>query len=74
MKQIIKTYKVLPEYWDLWGAYEGSDTVTYDEIKQCAKDWEMDIESLLAQVEEIKEETTMKGNEKQIAEKNGVAI
>lgn len=48
-------YRVLPEYWDLWGAYEGNDVITLDEIKQCAQGWEMDIESLLMEVEEIRE-------------------
>lgn len=48
----MKQYKIKPEYYDIWGAYEGNDTVTADEINRLANEWEMPVEALMEQVEE----------------------
>lgn len=59
--QTMKKYSIKPEYYDLWGAWEGNDTVTEEQIKELSKEWEKPIDELMEQVEEIeKEETTMK--------------
>lgn len=60
-EQTMKKYSIKPEYYDLWGAWEGNDTVTEEQIKELSKEWEKPIDELMEQVEEIeKEETTMK--------------
>ena len=46
-------YRIKPEFYDLWGAYEGFDTVTGDQIKDLAFEWETTVEELMEQVEEI---------------------
>lgn len=48
-----KLYRIRPEYYDLWGAYEGNDIVSYDTITELAHDWEKPIAELMTQVEEI---------------------
>ena len=47
----MKEYKIKPEFYDLWGAYEGNDTVTEDRLIELAEEWEMTVEDLLEQVE-----------------------
>lgn len=51
----MKQYRIKPEYYDLWGAYEGMDIVDDEEIKRLAYEWEMPIAELMEQVEEIEE-------------------
>lgn len=46
-------YHVKPEYYDLWGAYEGFDTVTSEQIEELAREWEKTVDELMEQVEEI---------------------
>lgn len=53
----MKTYKIKPEYLDLW---EGGDTpsdpdriITEDELNELSVEWEKPIEELLQQLEEI---------------------
>lgn len=53
----MKTYKIKPEYLDLW---EGGDTpsdpdriITEDELNELSAEWEKPIEELLQQLEEI---------------------
>ena len=45
-------YKIKPEYYDLWGAWEGNDTVTEEQIKELSQDWKKPLEELMEQVEE----------------------
>ena len=47
----MKEYKIKPEFYDRWGAYEGNDTVTEDRLIELAAEWEMTVEDLLGQVE-----------------------
>ena len=49
----MKQYKIKPEFYDLWGAYEGNDTVTADTINDLAAEWEKPIDELMEQVEEV---------------------
>lgn len=49
----MKQYRIKPEYYDLWGAYEGNDIVDDGEIERLAHGWEMPIEELMEQVEEL---------------------
>ena len=49
----MKMYRVLPEYYDLWRACEGEDTISEAEIIQYASEWECPVEALMEQVEEI---------------------
>lgn len=46
-------YHVKPEYYDLWGAYEGFDTVTSEQIEELAREWEKTVDELMEQVEEV---------------------
>ena len=48
----MKQYKIKAEFYDLWGAYEGNDTVTAEKIAELAFEWETTIEELMEQVEE----------------------
>jgi len=48
----MKQFKIKPEYYDLWGAYEGNDIVTADQINELAVEWEMPVEALMEQVDE----------------------
>ena len=49
----IAIYRVKPEYYDLWGAYEGHDTVTFQQIADLAAEWEKPISELMEQVEAV---------------------
>lgn len=53
----MKNYQIKPEYYDLWGAYEGNDIVTAEEIINLAREWEMTVTELMEQVEEQTTET-----------------
>lgn len=55
-EKTMKTYHIKPEYYDLWGAWDGNDTVTTDEIEQLAREWEMTVDELMEQVEEDDDE------------------
>lgn len=49
-----KTYHILPEYIDQWGAEANSETVvTLDDVLMCARGWEVPVEEVLEQLEEI---------------------
>ena len=48
----MKQFKINPEYYDMWGAYEGNDTVTDKEIAALAAEWETPVDALMEQVEE----------------------
>lgn len=48
----MKQFKIKPEYYDMWGAYDGNDTVTVDRINELAAEWEMSVEELMEQVDE----------------------
>ena len=48
----MKQFKIKPEYYDMWGAYDGNDTVTADQINELASEWEMSVEALMEQVDE----------------------
>lgn len=48
----MKEYRIKPEFYDLWGAYEGFNTVTEEQIKDLALEWETTVEELMEQVEE----------------------
>ena len=52
-EQTMKKYSIKPEYYDLWGAWEGNNTVTEEQIKELSKEWEKPIDELMEQVEEI---------------------
>ena len=54
----MKEYKIKPEFYDLWGAYEGNDTVTAEQITDLAREWETTVSDLMDQVEEQTTETT----------------
>lgn len=57
----MKQFRIQPEYYDLWGAYEGNDIVTDEQIEELAREWDKAIEELMEQVNEIdEEEQTMK--------------
>lgn len=45
-------FKIKPEFYDQWGAYEGNDTVTAEQISELAVEWEMPVEALMEQVDE----------------------
>jgi len=51
----MKMFRVLNQYWDNFGnsTNEADYYVTYEQLEEFAKDWEMDIEDLLEQVQEI---------------------
>lgn len=49
----MKQFKIKPEFYDNWGAYEGNDIVTEDQINDLAAEWEMPVTDLMEQVEEI---------------------
>ena len=49
----MKQFKIKPEFYDQWGAYEGNDTVTADTINDLAAEWEMTVNDLMEQIEEI---------------------
>ena len=49
----MKQYRIRPEFYDLWGAYEGNDIVDAAEISRCSYAWEKPINELMEQVEEI---------------------
>ena len=49
-----KTYHILPECIDQWGAEANSETVvTMDDVLMCARGWEVPVEEVLEQLEEI---------------------
>ena len=50
---IMKMYRVLPEYYDLWVACEGECTISEAEIIQYAIELKCPVEELMEQVEEI---------------------
>lgn len=54
----MKQYSIKPEYYDLWGAYDGNDTVTDEQIADLAREWEKPIDELMEQVEDQTTETT----------------
>lgn len=45
------TYRVKPEFYDFWGAYEGADDVTVDTVAQLAIEWETALYTLFQQLE-----------------------
>lgn len=49
----MKSFKIKPEYYDLWGAYEGFDVVDDAEIERLAGEWGTTVDELMEQVEEI---------------------
>lgn len=49
----MKQYQIKSEYYDLWGACEGNDIVTTEEIERLAGEWDTTIEELMEQVDEI---------------------
>ena len=49
----MKQFKIKPEFYDKWGAYEGNDIVNADTINDLAAEWEMTVDDLMEQVEEI---------------------
>lgn len=61
----MKNYQIKPEYYDLWGAYEGNDIVTAEEIADLAREWEMTVTELMEQVEEQTTETETEEEEEE---------
>ena len=53
----MKKYRVLPEYYDEWQASPDNDIVTEDFVKQMThpNEWNIPLETLLEQLEEITE-------------------
>ena len=51
--EITMKYKIKPEFYDEWGAYEGIDIVTADEINELSVEWDVSVEELMEQVEEV---------------------
>lgn len=50
----MKTYKVKPEFWDLWLIEETDDpTVTDSEVERLATEWDEPKDELLKQLIEI---------------------
>lgn len=50
-----KTYRVKPEYWSLWGADTDENTViAYSQMTRLAEEWEVPVDELLHQLEEIR--------------------
>lgn len=45
------TYRVKPEFYDMWGAYDGCDTVTVDKAAELAVDWEKPLYTLFQQLD-----------------------
>lgn len=49
-----KRYHIRPEYIDQWGAEANSETVvTMDDVLMCARGWDIPVEEVLEQLEEI---------------------
>lgn len=50
----MKKYRVINEYWDMWGvSNEEESIVDHAEIERLADEWEMTVKKLMEQVEEI---------------------
>ena len=50
----MKTYTIMPEYLDQWGADADENTIiTQDDVERLATDWETSVEELLDQLEEV---------------------
>ena len=50
----MKKYHIKPDYLGQWGEDTTTETVvTLDEVERLSAEWEMPIEELLAQLEEI---------------------
>ena len=50
-------YRIKDEFLDLWTVYDGqSDTVDLEEIKWLAQEWDMPLDQLMDQVEEVRED------------------
>ena len=47
------TYRVKPEYYDLWGAYEGFDVVTESQVEDLSREWDIPVDELLNQIDEL---------------------
>lgn len=45
------TYRVKPEFYDLWGAHEGADEVSVDNVTELAVEWETALYALFQQLE-----------------------
>lgn len=46
-------YRVKPEFYDAWGAYEGNNLVSFQRLADLAAEWGMPLSALMEQVEEI---------------------
>ena len=50
----MKQYTIKPEYMPLWGEDADENTIiTQDDVERFAADWEISVENLLKQLEEI---------------------
>lgn len=47
------TYRVKPEYYDLWGAYEGFDVVTASQVEDLSREWDIPVDEMLNQLDEL---------------------
>ena len=45
------TYIVKPEFYDLWGAYDGFNEVTVDRVAELSNEWETPLCELFQQLE-----------------------
>lgn len=50
----MKKYEVMVEYWDMWGISNAEEAIVDQvEVERLAAEWEMSVEDLLEQVEDI---------------------
>ena len=50
----MKAYHVLPEFWSAWGEdVDGNTVIDMAEIERLAREWDMTVDALMEQVEEV---------------------
>lgn len=49
-----RNYKIKSEYWDMWGVNNDDEAIiNYDELERLAMEWEIPVDELMRQVEQL---------------------